>query len=69
MDNGDARRLPLHRKRRHCLRRVLDALRYICRTGSNGSAGPPVDTSLTRDLTAAGEHGDVPQSPDGSLIS
>lgn len=25
--------LPLQRKRRHCLRQVLDALRYICRTG------------------------------------
>lgn len=25
--------LPLHRKRRHCLRQMLDAIRYICRTG------------------------------------
>lgn len=25
--------LPVHRKRRYCLRQVLDALRYICRTG------------------------------------
>lgn len=25
--------LPIHRKRRHCLRQVLDAMRYICRTG------------------------------------
>ena len=25
--------LPLHRKRRHCLRHTVDALRYICRTG------------------------------------
>ncbi|MBH0619574.1 transposase, partial [Salmonella enterica] len=25
--------LPVHRKRRHCLRQVLDAIRYICRTG------------------------------------
>jgi len=28
-----ARRLPVHRKRRHCLRQILDAVRYICRTG------------------------------------
>jgi transposase len=25
--------LPIHRKRRHCLRQVLDAMGYICRTG------------------------------------
>lgn len=25
--------LPIQRKRRHCLRQVVDALRYICRTG------------------------------------
>ena len=25
--------LPVHRKRRHCLRQVVDAMRYICRTG------------------------------------
>jgi transposase len=25
--------LPVHRKRRHCLRQIIDAVRYICRTG------------------------------------
>ena len=25
--------LPMSRKRRHCLRQILDAMRYICRTG------------------------------------
>ncbi len=25
--------LPIHRKRHHCLRQVIDALRHICRTG------------------------------------
>lgn len=25
--------LPVHRIRRHCLRQVLDAMRYTCRTG------------------------------------
>ncbi|OGX87951.1 IS5 family transposase [Hymenobacter coccineus] len=25
--------LPIQRKRRHCLRQILDAMRYICRTG------------------------------------
>ncbi|AWM35199.1 transposase [Hymenobacter nivis] len=25
--------LPTQRKRRHCLRQVIDAVRYVCRTG------------------------------------
>ena len=25
--------VPMHRKRRHCLRQVLDAMLHICRTG------------------------------------
>jgi transposase len=25
--------LPIQRKRRHCLRQIVDAVRYICRTG------------------------------------
>lgn len=32
--------LPIHRKRRHCLRQVLDAMRYSCRTGCQGRCLP-----------------------------
>ena len=33
--------LPSHRKRRHCLRQVVDAVRYICRTGCQWRSLPP----------------------------
>lgn len=32
--------LPIQRKRRHCLRLIVDAMRYICRTGCQWRALP-----------------------------
>ena len=33
--------LPLHGNRHLCLRRVFDAVRYVCRTGCQWRALPP----------------------------